>query len=218
VSLPFSYDSQAFLPWNETGYVYTSKRNSGDVAVTLPRCAFYPGRIGQGAPSNAVFTQSDAEATFGFSDIAGLGANPKPGDTLTPPGKAPRVVLFVLESPMMQFWSVTTRDLVLAYDLRNSATILRAAVTPGGDMLRTADYTAVAQDQPCRLQPAGMTVEEETDGGHTTREAFTLFIDTALPLFAGDLVQVSGVKYTVTGQANRSQFDTLTTVSCERTR
>lgn len=219
MALPFSVDSQAFLPWNETGWQYTSKRtNSSDVTIALSRCAFYPGRISQAAPSNMVYTASDGEARFGFTDIAGIGTgyDPKPGDRMTPPGKSERVVISVLEAPMLQFWACVLRDLVLAYDLRDIATIIRYDSTPSDeDGLRVATPTELETGVPCRMQPDSNTAEADLNGQFATRKTFTAYLNVEVEILAGDVIEVDGVKYNAIMQANRSQVDTLTTVTCE---
>jgi hypothetical protein len=209
-----AFDTQPDSPWSSDGYSFVSVRpNSTNVPVTLNSVNWYPGKYSQAQTSDGVYVQADARATFALDSIA---FDPKPRDTITPPGDRPHVILSVVKAPYMKFWKVTARDLLLAYDLRSSGTIQRATVTPGADALRNASYSTLEANVPIRIQVQSTDAEKETDGGFTTRTIAKAFMDTSTILKAGDLIVVSGVSWTVLSESGVN-YDSLTIADVSRT-
>jgi hypothetical protein len=216
----FAIDSQALLPWNEdTPLAYTSTRNSGDVAGTVAIYSRYELGVSEAAVSNGVFLKNDEVLTFALGalvDGTGTAFDPKPRDFATPSGKAARVVLEVAEYRMLRYWSLKVRDLILAYDLHDSATVSRPAPTAAATGMRTPALATLAAAVPCRLQPEETARELDTMAKSTSRKGYTAYLGQALALLAGDVITVSGVKYEVLEQSKIANFDTLASVACER--
>jgi hypothetical protein len=209
-----AFSTQSQSPWNEDGFTYVSVRpNSTNETVTVDDVSWYRGQYSQPAESNEVFQQADARATFSNTAIA---FDPKPRDTITPTGGNTHVVISVVYASFLRFWKLVCRDLVLAYDLRDTATIQRPTSEPGADGLRTFSLSALASNVPARLQPESMDSEPDTLGGLTQRTNYAAYLGQALELKPGDLIEVSSVKYEVQEQSVISQVDTLTTVRCTR--
>jgi hypothetical protein len=207
-------DTQAYLDamWGETGFAYTSTRDSGDVETELATvCRYTVGEV-EAEISNGVYLRNDEKVTFALD---ALPYDPKPRDWVTPEGEEPRVVLSVVKNPFLKFWDLRCRNLILAYDLRDSATVRRSVPSPTASGLRTRNPTDVYTAVPCRLQPVEMAVDFDADRVNQ-RDTYKCFLGQAIKLQAGDTIVVSGVQYEVTAESRVDSFDTLCTADVER--
>jgi hypothetical protein len=210
-------DTQAYMPWAEaTAATYTSTRTAGDATATLPAggwCRYTLGEV-EAAVSNGVYLRTDETVTFALD---ALPWEPKPRDTLAPAGLSARVVLDVSPYRFLKFWSVKVRDLVLAYDLRDTCTVRRSNPAPDDAGRRDRNPTDPHAGVPCRLQP--LDAETDLAGDRVDqRRRYACFLGQALTLDPGDTLVVGGVEYEATGQSEIDRFDTLTRVACERVR
>ena len=212
------FDTQALLPWNETGFAYVSVGTEGVLTATIASASRYALGTKEAARSNGVYLNTDEVVTFALDEPALLaeGITPKPRDTVEPPGECPRVVLDVQPNRFLKFWRLTVRDLVVAYDLRDLLTVKRSTPTPQADGSRLRNPSNAAVDVPGRLQPEEWQRELDTDQRVTTRRRYTAYLGQALVLEAGDTIVLDDTEYEVTGQSDISQLDSLTRVSCER--
>lgn len=209
--------SQTYLPWAETTAAgYTSTRTAGDAAATLAAGAWcrYSMSEAEAAASNGVYLHHDEKVTFALD---ALPWDPKPRDVLTPAGDRPRVVIEATPYRFLRFWDLKVRDLVLAYDLRDTATVRRSAPAPDDAGRRDRNPTDAVTGVPCRLQPLDTATDLTGERVDQTRR-YTCFLGQPLLLEPGDTLVVSGVEYEAVGQSDIDQFDTLTRVACERLR
>lgn len=212
-------DSQLQIPWNEdeSDLTVTSVRDTGNVAATVPADSWskYTGTYREARPSSGVFTSADYKITFSsltFTDFA-----IKVRDTVSWDGlDNPAVVVAVGTNALLQYYDLTVRDLVLAYDLRSSGDVLRPADAPTADGLRSVTFDAVYASVPCRLQPDGWQEEPDSDGRLLRRQRYTCYLGTVVNAFAGDVLVVDSVRYDVVGSSVVSAFDTLTTLTVQR--
>lgn len=210
-------DTQSSLPWAEaTAAGYTSTRTAGDASATLAAGAWcrYSMSEAEAAASNGVYLHHDEKVTFALD---ALPWDPKPRDVLTPAGERPRVVIEATPYRWLKFWDLKVRDLVLAYDLRDLATVRRSNPTPDAVGRRDRNPTDPYDGVPCRLQPTETSFDLSGDRADQVKK-FTCFLGQALTLDPGDTIVVDGVEYEATGQSDIDRFDTLTRVACERIR
>jgi hypothetical protein len=209
------FTTQPLLPWNETTTLaYTSVRTAGNVSATIPELGWSRYSLGtkEAAKSLGVYLASDEKITFALGALA---FEPKPGDKVTPAGLAERVVLTVTRNPMLRFWDLIVRDLILAHDLRSVCTIKRSAPTPGTGGLRATTFTDLAEDVPCKLNWDRTAFEPETTGKMLAREQYTLWLGQRIQTLPGDLVEVDGTAYEVTEPIGFA-LDGLAEVRCTR--
>jgi hypothetical protein len=141
---------------------------------------------------------------------------PKAGDQVRDAGSTDWTVLEVAVGKFGQTHRCVTRSLALHDPLRDSATVRRPAPAPDASGLRRPNLAVLAAAVPCRLQPDGWQEEPETAGRVTTRSRYRCYLGQALLLRAGDVVEVSGVKYEARSQSEIAQLDSLTSVAVDR--
>lgn len=210
-----TYSTQTVLPWaTETATVdYRQKDPAYSNTLTTSKAARYLISLKEAASSNGVYLIGDERFTLDTADITD---QPRPGDRLIHNNRN-LVILDCTGSPWMQFWNVTVRDLILQYDLRDTAIIRRPSPTPDAAGIRTPNQKVLAREVPCKLQPDTSQMEKDIDTGRTiTRTQYSCFIGIPIDLLAGDVVEVDGVQYEVDRQSDISKIDTLTRASCSR--
>lgn len=210
-----SYNTQSFLPWaTETATVdYRQKDLAYSNTLTTTKAARYLINLKEAASSNGVYLIGDERFTLDTTDITD---QPRPGDRLIHANRN-LVILDCTGSPWLQFWNVTVRDLILQYDLRDSAIIRRPSPTPNAAGIRTPNQKVLARDVPCNLQADTSQMEKDQDTGRTiTRTQYNCYIGIPIDLLAGDVIDIDGVQYEVDRQSDISKIDTLTRASCSR--
>ena len=217
----FAFDTQSLLLWNQddSPLVVTSVRTAGDVSATIAAGSWsrYTATFRESRPSKGIFAQGDYKVTFGFTSLTDFA--PKPGDKLEWNGlENPARVLAVSSNEMLRYYDLQVRDLVLAYDLRSEVTVYRPTVSADSSGLRSRSLSAVYSEITGTLHADGWQQEPATAGRLLKRDRYTAYLaptDT-LTLLAGDLLDVAGVKYEITGNPVISAIDTLITVTCTR--
>lgn len=210
-----SYSTQSLLPWaTETATIdYRQKDPAYSNTLTTSKAARYLISLKEAASSNGVYLIGDERFTLDMADITD---QPRPGDRLIHNNRN-LVILDCTGSPWMQFWNVTVRDLILQYDLRDTAIIRRPSPTPNAAGIRTPNQKVLAREVPCNLQPDTSQMEKDIDTGRViTRTQYSCFIGIPIDLLAGDVIEVDGVQYEVDRQSDISKIDTLTKASCSR--
>lgn len=207
-------DTQSYLPWNEAGFAYTSVRDSGNVTATIATASRYPMAVGEAAASNGVYLKGDEKITFALSALA---FPPKPRDMIVPPGETTSaVVLETTKYSFLKFWELLVRNLILAYDLRETCTIKRPTVSAGTGGLRSATFTDIATSVPCKLNWDRTAFDQDgTLGRFTGKKQYTLWLGQRTETQAGDIVEVSSVQYEVTEPVGFG-IDGLTEIRCTR--
>lgn len=198
------------------GEPMTHTRAGVGTATTFTGCR-YPKGSGEGATSFGVYTIRKETFTFD-RDAIGAGVRPKPRDTITPSDGIARVITDVIEAPFLRYWKCEAQVPELASDLDQLATVYRPVPTPSAAGLRTANLAAVYTATPCRLQPGNREFEpvEALGKSMVTRANFTCIFSASVVLNAGDVIEVSGVKYEATGQQDVESLGVLTFAECTR--
>jgi hypothetical protein len=209
-----SQSTQSLLPWNEaTALSYTSVASPNNTTVSIATYARYTLGLKEAARSNGIYQSVDEKITFGFDSISGF--EPKPTDLLTPSGFSQRIVISVNRNPMLRYWDLIARDLILVYSLRDSCDIKRPTVASGTGGLRTASYTTISTAVACKLNWDRTTFETDAAGKFLERKQYTLWLGEKVATQAGDIVEVSSVQYQVTEPVGFT-FDGLAEVRCTR--
>ena len=167
----------------------------------------------EGVNSYGVYTIERELFTLATDAIA---FTPKLRDTIAPANTTARVVMGVSGSPFLKFWTFEAQYPSLADDLDQSADVERATTAPTAEGLRNPTYTNVYTAVACRLQPDGRVREMDLLGGVKTVSSFVCVFGSAVVLKAGDLIEVSGVKYEVTEQSEVESLGLLTFAACQR--
>ncbi len=168
--------------------------------------------VTEGSTSYGVYTIARELFTLATDALA---FTPKLRDTITPSGLAARVVTVVGGSPFLKFWTLEAQYPSLADDLDATATVLRATNSPTDEGFRSPSFATV-YTVACRLQPDTRTREWDTVGKVTTRSKFVCVFGSAVTLNAGDVVEVSSVRYEVTEQSEVESLGVLTFAGVER--
>lgn len=161
------------------------------------------------AASGGVYTARDL-VWLVPTELLASGVTIKPADVVKDGGNENWTVLEV--NPLGKFgntWRLVTRNLVLAADLRDSATVYRpsAAVDAAGQ--RAPVFSSVYSAVPCRLQEQQQAALDDYQGGPTGRREFTLWVGQRLALKAGDVIEIDGTRYDFSGSANWDRIDQL---------
>lgn len=218
-------DSQLQIPWNQdaaadTLFLTSSGTPDVEASIAPDLWSRYPAPYSQARPSDGVFVQADYKVTFSSATFTAF--NLKPGDRAYWDGlTCPTVVLSATRNDMLRYWDLTCRDLVLSYDLRTQCTVYRPTVAADSSGLRSVSFTSLYADVPCAIEPQGWSQEVMTDDQLIRRQRYTVYLlkthtVPAVALKAGDVLDVSSVRYEVIGQEQVSEYDTLITVTVER--
>lgn len=119
-------------------------------------------------------------------------------------------------SPFLKFWTLEAQYPSLADDLDQVATVKRPAPTPTDGGMRTPNLATVYSSQACRLQPDTREREWDTAGRVTTRAKYVCVFGAAVELNAGDVVEISSVKYEVVSQGEIESLGVLAFAAVER--
>lgn len=142
--------------------------------------------------------------------------DPRLRDTIAPPDKYGRVVTTVGGSPWLKFWRLEAQYPSLVDDLDQTATVYRPSATATDEGFANPGLASVYNTQAVRLQPDKRTREWDTTGKVVTRSRWVCVFGSAVTLNAGDVVEVSSVRYEVTEQSEIESLGVLTFAAVER--
>lgn len=168
----------------------------------------------EGRTSFGVYTIRKETYTLATDAISNW--TPKLRDTVAPTGLPARVVTGIGGSPFLRFWKLSTSYPALADALDQTGTLLRATSAATNQGYRNPTYAAVGSTLAVRLQPDTREREWDTTGKVTTRSRFQCVFGGAVTLNAGDLIEVSSVRYEVTEQSEVESLGLLTFAAVER--
>lgn len=198
--------SADWLTWDNTvPVVFLSARASGPVTQSVPTAKVRALRPRELAASGGAYVAGDLVVNIPAALLT-VGENPKPGDQVFTADGTPYTVLEEQggkrdQSGNPQTWRLVTRNLALAFDLRDTISIQRPGLTydaPGGTMRGWPDhnqpgvtpggstpYLSIA----AKVQPADKA-EEEEHGVSGLREHYTIILDRQVLLTREDRVKV----------------------------
>ena len=169
--------------------------------------------VTEGATSYGVYTIASELFTLASDALAFA---PKLRDTIAPANTQARVVTQVSGSPFLKFWTLEAQYPSLADDLDQTADVKRPTNSPTNEGFRSPTFTNAYSNVSCRLQPDTRTREMDLFGGVKTVSRFVVIFGTAVVLNAGDVVEVSTVRYEVTEQSEIESLGVLTFAGVER--
>lgn len=167
----------------------------------------------EGVTSYGVYTIARELFTLATDAIA---FTPKLRDTIAPANLNARTVTSVGGSPFLKFWALEAQYPSLADDLDQTADVKRPTNSPTDEGFRSPSFSNAYSSVACRLQPDTRTREWDTAGGVKTRAKYVCVFGSTVTLNAGDVVEVSSVKYEVTEQSEIESLGVLTFAACER--
>jgi hypothetical protein len=204
-------NTQALLGYTEAVTV-TSVRNSGNVATPVDRAGVYRVSLKEAAASNGVYQAGDLKVAVATDAVA---FQPKPRDTVGYGGLL-YTVLDVTGSAWAKFWALMCRNLALAADLRDTGTLYRAAPAASASGLRVPHLAAVggATAIPCRVQGEGGGPVQFADG-RVMAGRYVCYVGQDVFAQVGDVWEVAGARYTVTGWRDPDRIDALMRLDLE---
>ena len=221
--MTITFDTQSVVNsiWGESITITPAEGTSYEPAtVTAGR---YKKGISEGATSYGVYTIQNESYTVATDALDFV---PKIRDLITaadlnpntcgPEDEVTRVIVRVNGTRFLKFYTLDVQYPSLAAELDQTATVYRPAPTPDAIGLRVANLAAVYSDQSCRLQPTGRSFEQDVAGKFVTRAIYSCIFGGALVLNAGDIVEVSSVRYEITGQSEIETLGLLTFGECTR--
>jgi hypothetical protein len=215
VALP-SLSTQRFLPWT-IPVEYTSAKAGGDVTFTLQNAGRHTLTIEEAEASNGVYQAGDEVFTVDTDEFTTNAVVPKPADKVLLNGDK-YTVLRVEGSPFLEFKKLVTRNLVLAFDLRD---LINVEVDEGGQ----SDTGAEAHDWRVKYKAVKAKVqkvdEDEQDfrGKSSTVRRYTIPVETELDVnnSTGDFgrVEWQGKRMTIVAYRQSERVDVLPLIECE---
>jgi hypothetical protein len=216
--MPIDTQSVVNAAWGET-ITYTRAATGVGIEFTGTRHILTET---EGATSYGVYSIRRELYTIS-TDCLGDGVEPSLRDTVRPFAITPaltvtpaRVVTSVSGSPWLKFWKVEAQYPSLATALDQTATVYRPAPTATAEGFRTPNLATVYSSQLVRLQPDSRAREFDVMGKVTTRAKYVCVFGSAVTLNAGDVVEVSSVKYEVVEQSEIESLGLLTFAAVER--
>ena len=205
-----------YLIWdNREAVSHVSVRKSGNVTTNISdakrRALTFKEIVGSGG----VYTGKDLAWLLPVAVMAG--AVPKPADRIV---DGDGVTWTVLEAPLntwRTWYRAACRNLVLAYDLRDTADLMRPTNTQDAAGGRVPGYAAVSDSTslPVRVQEIEAAVEERNGKRQTTRR-FTAYCGQRIYPQAQDrLVTSDGTIYQLTGWRNADRLELLMELDLE---
>lgn len=155
--------------------------------------------------------------------LSGSAITPRIGDTIEAAINSLTVDYVVV--PVNQgesCWNWLDEQTRLVYQIKatatpwTTATVYRPAATSAADGLRVANLAAVYAGMQVKFIPSGGRFET-TENRVTTRKKYkAMFRTNTVELLAGDVIDVSGTKYEITGQIANGRTSQLPECDCER--
>lgn len=179
--------SQDYLMWTNTelsGCRYQSTRNTGTMVDSIAICKKRSASDKEQAASGGAYTGTDVLWLIPTQQLAKSIGEPKPGDVVIDRDGNEFTVLQATgkrrDANGYQQWNLMSRNLVVAYDLRDTITIQTATATTdpnsGADLL---SWQPIYQALPCKVQEVAAEESEER-GIRGTARKYEIFVATDL--------------------------------------
>lgn len=223
--------SDDYLTWErlESGTYYPAPV-CDDKAVVIAKTKRRAPTIKELAASGGVYTATDLIWIIPRAEAPGLAEQfpPKPGDVFE--DEAEGVAWTVLQvmpfGALKSFWRLVTRNLTLAYDLRDTVTIVRPTITTGTAAEPVFTWPPdggryIVSELAARVQPSGGDAIGIRNDVETLQKALHVYLATQVDVRMGDRVIVASGDYKgqtlrVLSMSNESRIDELPFLVCER--
>jgi hypothetical protein len=174
--------------------------------------------------SNGAYTGNDLVWLFP-QEVMVNGLNPKPGDVVRDQDGRRWTALEVQHGKWRETWRLVTRDLVLAFDLRDSIDIERPALSydaAGAAVLRYPtgpDPTkfggvVLYHNLPARIQEIDREIVDER-GIHGFRGRYQIIVGRQIDVNEDDRIVFHGRYYDIIGLHDPDRLDMLPVLDCE---
>jgi hypothetical protein len=220
VSVP---TSRNYLAWvNPEGITLTSQAKLGATTFRIPVAKRRAPGFKELAPSGGVYTSQDLVWLLPSVLVTAAGAvglkSPKPGDLITDNGQTAWTILECPLNTLKSTFRCMTRDIILAYDLRDTLTLRRPPATVTTDAAGGRTYSesdTVASGVACRFQEQRGEVADERGKRVTVRKFFVWVGQRLYPTVEDQVVDEAGNVYEVTGWGDVDRIDFSQRLECE---
>ena len=217
--------SRDYLTWDNTEAVtYQSRRAAGGPKAPIPVAKRRPLKKHELSASGGVYTGLD-RVWIVPAALLPPGVVPKPADVLTDAKGTPWTVLEAAAAKTDQTWRLTSRDLVLAYDLRDMVNVERAAISydAAGAAIKAFPTGSPSGGQvlyaglPARVQLLTGEIAEER-GIRGTERAYDVIVGGQVDDVseAEDRINWNGVYLDIVRLKNAERIDELPVLECKR--
>mgnify|MGYP000181447598 CR=1 FL=1 len=203
-----------YLIWdNRESVSHISVRNSGNVTTSVSDAKRRALSFKEVVSAGGAYVSNDLVWLLPVAVLNG--ATPKPADKIVDSDAVSWTILDASLNTWRTWYRCTCRSLVLAYDLRDTATLMRP--TNNQDLAggRVPSYAAAVSDVPVKVQEAEASVEERFGKRQGVRR-FTAYVGDRLYPQANDrLVTSDGTIYQITAWRNAGNIDVLMELDLE---
>lgn len=145
-----------------------------------------------------------------------LSVAPKPADVLADKDGSALTVLKAELRGQRSYWRVTTRNLVLAFDLRVKVSVLRPTNAQDAAGGRVPTFAAVYSNVPARIQEV-RDEEVEVFGRRGVQTVYKVYVAQQLDVTTEDLLQdAAGTKYQIVAYSDGNLIDKLPSLDAVR--
>jgi hypothetical protein len=195
--MPFTADLSADFDLLDGNEAYTL-RVAGQPDILLPAVLTEPISFKEEMPADGMVQQGDLLAVWPIA------ASQKPplGSQLIDADGIAWTILTVLKKDLVNTWECTARNLTVAYNLNNFATVLRASYTKSAAGEAVATWSAVGGPVAARFQPVSQDAQIFEDAEWTKTE-FTVILSSDILDPSGFPVELAGADYRLMDKAGR---------------
>ena len=191
---------------------HTSHRTSGDLSSCVQGALKTAITLAERQASQGVYRADDVTWELPAVNVK---YDPKPGDVITDCDDRDWTVLDVRGPLYNDFWACTSRDLVLAEDLRDTIDHLQGSASVNAYGSRVVSHATVSSGIAARVQEIEPTISDGR-GKRSTVRRFMIYLASSLTLTQDDLLQDgSGNQYSITGWRDKASITDLFAVNCE---
>lgn len=207
--------SDDYLIWdNRETITYTVEKRAGDVAHTIDDCKRRALTYRELAFSGGAYTSGDRAWLIPTVKLP-AGVTPKIADRVTDGGGTAWTVLDAALNTFQSWWRLTTRNIVLAADLRELVTLSSPSAVQDAAGGRTPVYASAVSNLPAKILEGEVTAEASLGKRQAVRR-FTAWVGQRVyPAADWRLTDAAGVVYQITGWRAADRFDVLQELDLE---
>ncbi len=173
-------------------------RIAGQPDLLLPSVLTEPVSYREELPADGMVQQGDLLAVWPIADSQ----QPPLGSRLIDPAGAVWTILTVVRKDHVNTWECTARNLAVAYNLDNFATVLKAQYTKSAAGAAIAAWTPIGPAVPARFQPQSQDAQIFEDA-EWTKTQFTVVLAADVLDWRGFPLELAGSNYRLMDQQGR---------------
>ena len=197
---------------NTESVTHVSIRAAGNLADAIANALRHQVTERDAIASGGVYTTQDV--AWNLPAIQAANA-PKPGDTITDSDAVVWTILQVDRATLKTRWRCTSRDLILANDLRHTVEIWAPQYSDNQAGGRVPVYIPQQTGLAARVQELAADRIEER-GKRGTRRQYEIYLAFTVAVTTDHQVRHDGTIYEIIGYREPDQIGSLMVLSCER--